>query len=104
MQLTFCGLAQCRIDKLNFNREPVLRHYAKPLLGAVLLIISNKMEKLELKIGDKVELWNGSKGEVTILNFPNITILNKNTYSQVFHRMNIKYVNGILVDGRDVVF
>ena len=76
----------------------------KPMLGAVLLIISNKMEKLELKIGDKVELWNGSKGEVTILNFPNITILNKNTYSQVFHRMNVKYVNGILVDGRDVVF
>ena len=74
------------------------------MLGAVLLIISNKMEKLELKIGDKVELWNGSKGEVTILNFPNITILNKNTYSQVFHRMNVKYVNGILVDGRDVVF
>ena len=59
----------------------------KPMLGAVLLIISNKMEKLELKIGDKVELWNGSKGEVTILNFPNITILNKNTYSQVFHRI-----------------
>jgi hypothetical protein len=62
------------------------------------------MEKIELKIGDKVELWNGSKGEVTILNFPNITILNKNTYSQVFHRMDIKFVNGILVDGRDVVF
>jgi hypothetical protein len=74
------------------------------LLDAVLFTNSNKMDKLELKIGDKVELWNGSKGEVTILNFPNITILNKNTYSQVFHRMNIKYVNGILIDGRDVIF
>ena len=74
------------------------------MLGAVLLTKLNKMEKLELKIGDNVKLWNGSKGEVTILNFPNITILNKNTYSQVFHRMNIKYVNGVLVDGCDVVF
>ena len=62
------------------------------------------MEKIELKIGDKVELWNGSKGEVTILNFPNITILNTNTYSQVFHRMDIKFVNGVLVNGVDVVF
>jgi len=62
------------------------------------------MTKLELKIGDKVELWNGSKGEVTILNFPNITILNKHTYSQVSHIMNIKYINGVEVDGRDVVF
>jgi hypothetical protein len=70
----------------------------------VLLTNSNKMKKIELKIGDKVELWNGSKGEITILNFPNITILNKNTYSQVFHRMDIKVVNGLLVDGCDVVF
>jgi hypothetical protein len=74
------------------------------LLGAVLLTNLNKMKKIELKIRDKVELWNGSKGEVTILNFPKITILNKNTYSQVFHRMDIKLVNGVLVDDFDVVF
>ena len=62
------------------------------------------MKKIELKIGDKVELWNGSKGEITILNFPKITILNTNTYSQVFHIMDVKLINGILVDGCDVVF
>ena len=37
----------CRIDKLNFNREPVLRHYAKPLLGAVLLTKLDKMNASE---------------------------------------------------------
>ena len=78
--------------------------FGNTLLGAVLLIKLEKMKKIELKISDKVELWNGSKGEVTILNFPNITILNKNTYSQVFHRMDIKSVNGVLVDDCDVVF
>ncbi len=85
------------IEKQNGN-------FANTLLGAVLLIKLEKMKKIELKISDKVELWNGSKGEVTILNFPNITILNKNTYSQVFHRMDIKSVNGVLVDDCDVVF
>ena len=80
------------IEKQNGN-------FANTLLGAVLLIKLEKMKKI-----DKVELWNGSKGEVTILNFPNITILNKNTYSQVFHRMDIKSVNGVLVDDCDVVF
>lgn len=62
------------------------------------------MEKLELKIGDNVELWNGSTGEVIGLEFPVITIHNKNSYPQEFHRVNIKYVNGILIDGCDVVF
>ena len=62
------------------------------------------MKKIELKIGDKVELWNGSNGEITILNFPKITILNPKTYSQVFHIMDVKLINGILVDGCDVVF
>ena len=85
------------IEKQNGN-------FANTVLGAVLLIKLEKMKKIELKISDKVELWNGSKGEVTILNFPNITILNKNTYSQVFHRMDIKSVNGVLVDDCDVVF
>jgi hypothetical protein len=74
------------------------------LLGAVLLTKFKNMEKIELKIGDKVELWNGTTGEVTELEFPAITIQNKNSYPQEFHRMNLKFVNGKLVDGRDVVF
>ena len=74
------------------------------LLGVVLLTKLERMKKIELKISDKVELWNGSKGEVTILNCPNIILLNKNTYLQVFHRMDIKSVNGVLVDDCDVVF
>ena len=93
---------------MNIDTKVYRKHesptFGNTLLGAVLLIKLEKMKKIELKISDKVELWNGSKGEVTILNFPNITILNKNTYSQVFHRMDIKSVNGVLVDDCDVVF
>lgn len=62
------------------------------------------MKKIELKIGDKVELWNGTIGEVIGFEFPTITIQNKNSYPQEFHRMNLKFVNGQLVDGLDVVF
>lgn len=62
------------------------------------------MKKLELKIGDKVELWNGSFSEVSELNSPNVTLTNPNTYTQTYHKMNIKKVNGVDVDGRDVVF
>lgn len=62
------------------------------------------MSKIQLKIGDKVELWSGTKGEVTILNFHNLTILNENTYSQTFHKISIRIINGILVDSFDVVF
>jgi len=57
------------------------------------------MEKHILKIGDDIELWNGSTGEITELEFPNITISHKDTYPQTFHRMNIKRVNGVVYDG-----
>ena len=62
------------------------------------------MEKLELKIADKVELWNGTLGDVTELKFPIITIQNKNSYPIEFHRINLKFVNGVFVDVCDVVF
>lgn len=62
------------------------------------------MEKIILKIGDNVELWNGSFGEVVGLESPMITIINPNTYPQTFHKVNIKTINGVYYDGRDVSF
>ena len=62
------------------------------------------MRKIILKIGDNVELWNGSFGEVVGLESPMITITNPNTYPQTFHKMNIKTINGVEYDGRDVSF
>lgn len=62
------------------------------------------MSEIILKKGDNVELWNGSFGEVIELCNPMITITNPNTYPQTFHKMNIKTINGIEYDGRDVSF
>lgn len=56
------------------------------------------MNKIKLKIGDKIETWNGSKGEVSELNFPNISLTNSSSFTQEFHIMNIKFVNGKLID------
>ena len=62
------------------------------------------MKQINLKIGDKVELWNGTTGEVFGLEFPMITISNPNSFTQKFHLMNLKFVNGMSVDGMDVIF
>lgn len=62
------------------------------------------MSKTTLKIDDIVKLWNGSFGNVIGLEHPMITITNPNTYPQTFHKMNIKTINGVEYDGRDVYF
>lgn len=61
------------------------------------------MDKLELKIDDFVEMWNGSRGNVTKLKFPILEIEYQGTKEEI-HRVNIKKVNDLLIDGRDVIF
>lgn len=61
------------------------------------------MDKLELKIGDFVEMWNGSRGNVTKLKFPILEIEYQGSKEEI-HRVNIKKVNDLLIDGRDVIF
>lgn len=61
------------------------------------------MDKLELKIDDFVEMWNGSRGNVTKLKFPILEIEYQGSKEEI-HRVNIKKVNDLLIDGRDVIF
>ena len=61
------------------------------------------MDKLELKIGDFIEMWNGSRGNVTKLKFPILEIEYQGSKEEI-HRVNIKRVNDLLIDGRDVIF
>ena len=61
------------------------------------------MDKLELKIDDFVEMWNGSRGNVTKLKFPILEIEYQGRKEEI-HRVNIKKVNDLLIDGRDVIF
>lgn len=61
------------------------------------------MDKLELKINDFVEMWNGSRGNVTKLKFPILEIEYQGSKEEI-HRVNIKKVNDLLIDGRDVIF
>ena len=61
------------------------------------------MDKLELKIDDFVEMWNGSRGNVTKLKFPILEIEYQGIKEEI-HRVNIKKVNDLLIDGRDVIF
>ncbi len=61
------------------------------------------MDKLELKIDDFVEMWNGSRGNVTKLKFPILEIEYQGSKEEI-HRVNIKRVNDLLIDGRDVIF
>ncbi len=61
------------------------------------------MDKLELKVGDFVEMWNGSRGNVTKLKFPILEIEYQGSKEEI-HRVNIKKVNDLLIDGRDVIF
>lgn len=61
------------------------------------------MDKLELKIDDFVEMWNGSRGNVTKLKFPILEIEYQGNKEEI-HRVNIKRVNDLLIDGRDVIF
>lgn len=60
--------------------------------------------KKELKIGDNVEMWNGSRGNVSGLNYPMITISSENSYPQELHLMNLKFINNELVDNIEVIF
>ena len=52
---------------------------------------------LKLKIGDDVELFNGTKGKITKKEFPTIEIDSENSFPQVFHWLNIKTVNNEVV-------
>jgi len=63
------------------------------------------MENILLKIGDTVELYNGTIGSITALNIETyeIEISNPNSYPQWFHKMNIKTLNGKEVLAQDLI-
>lgn len=52
------------------------------------------MKKINIKIGDKVEMWNGTKGIIQELT-PNYLVKVVNCW---FHVMDIKFINGIEFD------
>ena len=58
------------------------------------------MKTIKLKIGDSVELFNGTKGHISDVNHGTalIEISNKNSYPQWFHMVNVKLLNGVDIE------
>lgn len=72
----------------------------------IFLNVKNKnIVKILLKIGDEVELWNGTKGKIIYLDKENyeINISLFKSYSEWFHKMNIKLLNNKEVDVESLI-
>lgn len=59
------------------------------------------MEKVEIYVGDEVELFNGTNGSIKELNI-NYTFVLSN--GEIYHKMNIKKINGFKVYPKDIIF
>ena len=57
------------------------------------------MKNVEIKIGDNVELFNGTKGTVSSLEWPMVVLSSSISYTQSFHKANIEKVNDVICDG-----
>lgn len=57
-----------------------------------------------IKIGDFVELYNGTKGNVLDINKSNMNLLVQAGYDMWFHIQNVEKVNGVLIDSDDLTF
>lgn len=56
------------------------------------------MEKIILKIGDSVVLYNGTRGIISDINYGTYQIqisADHIMYSQLYHRLDIRYVNDV---------
>lgn len=58
------------------------------------------MKTIKLKLGDSVELFNGTKGVITKINYENcnVEITGLCDYPQEFHKVNIKIINEIDIE------